>query len=406
MKEIIQFKTAKRFLIVRMLAKMAHCCYFCIFPIFLYKRGFSVFDISVLETVFSLGIVCFEIPTGLIADRIRRDKCIHLSYVLLLVSYVMIFLNQSYGILVAANILMAISASFSSGIIDVWLIDGLESDGFDGGMAIISSFMQMVDNLGSTIGLILGGILAVLAIQFAFSGGLILIILAVVFCFILVKDNTKQNTENVMQNEPIKTYLVNSAKAVTLPFLCVSISMAFVSFAIASPLNDHWQVQFNLKGITNEFLLSNIYSIRTILIIVGGLIVGKISRREQGHNLGIFRIFISCSAIALIVSAVSTNCWISLIGWAVISVTNTIARSFWTAELIGTMDASRKSTLFSVNSLIFSLASALGSLTIGKIAEIKSISYGWVICGIIMIVAVLFSFIATAQVRRNSNKSR
>jgi len=399
---ILKFHIAKRYFIIRLLARIAHACYFCLFPIYLYNRGYNVFDISVLETIFALCIVLFEVPTGIIADRMRRDKCIHLSYVLLLFSYVMIFVNQSYIILVIANIIMALSAAFSSGIIDVWLIDGLQNEGYAESMTNISSFMQITDNLGLTIGLLVGGGLATLTMKYAFIGGLTLIVLANILCFGLVKDeNYKKNV--IAHDERIAEYLLNSIKVVTLPFLCVSVSMAFVSFAIASPLNDHWQVFFNLKGIDNKFLLSNIYSIRTVLIIIGGILASKLAKREDRRNLSIFRTFIFCSAIALIISAFSPNCWMSLLFWSIISITNTIARSFWTAELISTMDPSRRSTLFSINSLIFSLASAGGSLVIGKVAELRSISYGWVICGCIMFGAVLFSFIATVQVRKKVN---
>lgn len=408
MKSVIKYRSAQKFLVVRVLVRMAHACYFCLFPIYLFNKGYNVFDISVIETIFSLGIVCFEIPTGVIADRMRRDKCIHLSYILMLVAYLMIFMNQSYVILVAANIIMALSASFSSGIIDVWLIDSLQNEGYDDGMAKISGFMQMIENLGSTLGLLLGGFLAVLTIDYAFLGGLILIIVANICCFMLINDvTTKQVQENkIVHSEGIKEYMSNSIKAVTLPFLCVSLSMAFVSFSIASPLNEHWQVYFNLKGINNEFLLSNIYSIRTVLIIVGGIIAGKLTKKQQGKNLVVFRIFISCSAVALIISAITTNCWISLLFWSVISVTNTIARSFWTAELVSTMEPSRRSTLFSVNSLIFSLASAAGSLTIGKLAELRGLSYGWIICGLVMFMGVLFSLIATYQVLKSRRKDK
>lgn len=404
MRRLLRYKTAKKYLIIRLLAKMAHSCYFCLFPVFLFNRGYSIFDISILDTIFSIGIVLFEVPTGIIADRMRRDKCIHLSYILMLLAYLFIYIDISFPMLVVANLIMALASAFSSGIIDVWLLDGLKGDGCDEGMAITSGFMQVIENLGLTIGLFLGGLLVTMTIRYAFAGGLVLLIIAVILCFILICDAGGGEVDNIA-SEKIGEYIINSIKAVTAPFLGVSFTMAIVSFAIASPLNVHWQVFFNQKGIDSEFILSNLYSIRTVLIVIGGIIAGTFKKRESGNNLLIFRIFIPISALALILSAVIDNCWISLGLWSIISITNTIARSFWTAELLSTMGESRRSTLFSINSLIFSFASAAGSLVIGKIADVRGIDLAWEICGCVMILAVVFSFYASKLVKERGRKA-
>lgn len=371
MRRLLRYKTAKKYLIIRLLAKMAHSCYFCLFPVFLFNRGYSIFDISILDTIFSIGIVLFEVPTGIIADRMRRDKCIHLSYILMLLAYLFIYIDISFPMLVVANLIMALASAFSSGIIDVWLLDGLKGDGCDEGMAIISGFMQVIENLGLTIGLFLGGLLVTMTIRYAFAGGLVLLIIAVILCFILICDAGGGEVDNIA-SEKIGEYIINSIKAVTAPFLGVSFTMAIVSFAIASPLNVHWQVFFNQKGIDSEFILSNLYSIRTVLIIIGGIIAGTFKKRESGNNLLIFRIFIPISALALILSAVIE---------------------------------SRRSTLFSINSLIFSFASAAGSLVIGKIADVRGIDLAWEICGCVMILAVVFSFYASKLVKERGRKA-
>lgn len=408
MNELLRYKTSRRYFIISAMAKMAHACYFCLFPVFLYSKGFSLLDISVMGIVFTMGIVLLEVPTGIIADRIRIDWCIKLSYILMTIAYLVIFINQSYIVLVGANILMALSAAFSSGIIDVWLLDGLRQDGFDGEMTEVASFMQIVNNLGLTIGLLLGGIMTELSLKYAFTSGLALIVCANILCFLLVKNNNSSDGDigEIQEKESIKKYLGRSIKSVTASFLCVSVSMAFIAFAIASPLNDHWQVFFYLRGIKSNFLLSNIYTIRTILIIVGGILAGKLTKKKIFDNLSLFRLGIACSAVALLVTALSQNWVISLLFWSIISITNTIARSFWTAELISTMDVKRRSTLFSVNSLIFSLGTTLGSLSIGKIAEVKGVGFGWIFCSCVMVVAILFSFIATVQVKKTRKESR
>ena len=218
MRRLLRYKTAKKYLIIRLLAKMAHSCYFCLFPVFLFNRGYSIFDISILDTIFSIGIVLFEVPTGIIADRMRRDKCIHLSYILMLLAYLFIYIDISFPMLVVANLIMALASAFSSGIIDVWLLDGLKGDGCDEGMAIISGFMQVIENLGLTIGLFLGGLLVTMTIRYAFAGGLVLLIIAVILCFILICDAGGGEVDNIA-SEKIGEYIINSIKAVTAPFL-------------------------------------------------------------------------------------------------------------------------------------------------------------------------------------------
>lgn len=389
---LLKYQTAKRFSIFQLLSKMAHYCFFSLFAVFLSDKGYTVLDISIINTVYSVGIVCFELPTGIIADKIRRDKCIHLSSLLMAIAYLMIYLSQEYFVLVLSNIMMALSGSFMSGVIDVWLIDGLETEGSKEGLEKVSALMMAANSVGATLGLIIGGFIALFSLNATFLIGLILIILTCIVSFLLIDNRSSIN--KTIREENLKNYICNTFMAITAPFLAVSIAMAFLSFAIASPLSDHWQIYFNDKGIDNKFVLSNIYSIRTVLVVLGGAIAGRISNIFHKDNLYIFRIFISCSAICLILSAIIPQYWIALFCWSLISLFNAVGRSFWNAKLITTMEVARRSTLFSVNSLIFSGASVLGSLIMGGVALNKGISVAWVCCGGVLVISVLFSVFA------------
>ena len=256
----------------------------------------------------------------------------------------------------------------------------------------MNSILLKTSSIGDTLGQLLGGVGGLVCIKIPFLVGITVATYSVIYLVYAIKtiyrDTLKIKKQHDISFKREKSWNVIIRKKF-IRAIRVSIMMAFIAFGIASPLNQHWQIFFHELGISNNFVLANIYTIRTILIILGGNIAKTISYKIKKTNLFIFRYSILISAAALFLCTITTNYIGAILFWSIISISNTVARVFFMTELIEVIPKERRATLLSVNSLIFSSGSFLGGITIGYIADRFTLSVGWRFCVIAFVIAFI-----------------
>jgi MFS family permease len=97
-------------------------------PFFL-EKGLDQTDIFVLQSIFSLAYVLWEIPSGWVADRIGRARSIKLSLPFAVVSMVAYGLSGHYWQFVVCELLLAVASGLISGADEALLIDSLKAAG-------------------------------------------------------------------------------------------------------------------------------------------------------------------------------------------------------------------------------------------------------------------------------------
>jgi MFS family permease len=152
--------------------------------LFLLDAGLSVAEVFIANAAFSVGTVLFEIPTGVVADTIGRRVSFLLSLVVLATSTLgYVWLAQVGGGVVAfsaVSVFMGLGFTFYSGAMEAWLVDGIRSLGFDGGLDRIFARAQIIGGASMLIGTVGGGLLGQidLAIPFLVRAGLLFVLLA------------------------------------------------------------------------------------------------------------------------------------------------------------------------------------------------------------------------------------
>jgi MFS family permease len=97
-------------------------------PFFL-EKGLSLSRIFLLQSIFSLALLVWEIPSGYIADRFGRAFSIKLSVPIAGLSMLCYGLSSRYWQFVACELGLAIAMGMVSGVDEALLIDSLKADG-------------------------------------------------------------------------------------------------------------------------------------------------------------------------------------------------------------------------------------------------------------------------------------
>ncbi|HEY5943876.1 MAG TPA: MFS transporter [Kofleriaceae bacterium] len=161
--------------------------------LFLLDGGLSNYEAFAANAIYTLGLVLFEIPTGMVADTWGRRTSYLLGAAIQLVGNLLYFWMWhthgpfwGWGI---ASLLLGFGYTFFSGALEAWLVDGLKHAGYDGDLDPIFAKNQIVTGVAMLVGTIAGGFIAqlvTLGAPYLVRAGLQLI--SFVVAFAIMKD--------------------------------------------------------------------------------------------------------------------------------------------------------------------------------------------------------------------------
>jgi MFS family permease len=132
--------------------------------LFLLDGGLSNVEAFAANAIYTLGLVLFEIPTGMIADTWGRRTSYLIGAAVQLVAnllYVWMWYTHSpfWGWAIA-SLLLGCGYTFFSGALEAWLVDALAHTGYGGDLDRIFAQNQIVTGATMLVGTITGGFIA------------------------------------------------------------------------------------------------------------------------------------------------------------------------------------------------------------------------------------------------------
>lgn len=152
--------------------------------LFLLDAGLSLSEVFITNAFFSVGIVLFEIPTGIVADLFGRRTSYLASVGVLSLTTVAYLAAAAAETSVVIFSLISIALGFGftlySGALVAWLVDGLKSIGADTELDSVFARSQQVIAVAMLSGTLVGGFLGQvdLAIPMLVRSGLLVLLLA------------------------------------------------------------------------------------------------------------------------------------------------------------------------------------------------------------------------------------
>jgi MFS family permease len=132
--------------------------------IFLLDAGLNNVEAFAANAFFTLGMLVFEIPTGVVADtRGRRLSYVLGAATLLFSTLLYLFMWQVHAPLwgwAIASILLGLGFTFFSGATEAWLVDALTATGFHGHLEHVFGRAQTVGGAAMLTGTVAGGVIA------------------------------------------------------------------------------------------------------------------------------------------------------------------------------------------------------------------------------------------------------
>ena len=146
--------------------------------IFLLDAGLSNLEAFAANAFFTVGMVVFEVPTGIVADTVGRRASYLLGTVTLTATtllYVLLWeLHAPFWEWAVVSMLLGLGFTFFSGAVEAWLVDALQATGFTGSLDSVFAKGQVVSGFAMLTGSVIGGYVAQvtsLGVPFLLRGG-------------------------------------------------------------------------------------------------------------------------------------------------------------------------------------------------------------------------------------------
>jgi MFS family permease len=155
--------------------------------LFLLKAGLNIFQVFIVNAIFSAGMTVFEFPTGVLADTRGRRISFLLSTLILAGGTLGYVLGaQMPGKLLAlsvASIVMGLGYTFYSGAVEAWLVDALNASGYQGSLDRVFARSSLISGAAMLAGTVSGGVLGDqnLAIPYLLRAAMLILLFGLAF---------------------------------------------------------------------------------------------------------------------------------------------------------------------------------------------------------------------------------
>ena len=372
--------------------------------LFLLDAGLTNLEAFAANAFFSLGMVIFEVPTGVVADTLGRRMSYLLGTVTLAVTtalyYLLWVMHSPFWAWAIVSVLLGLGFTFFSGAVEAWLVDALTATGYTGSLERVFGRGMAVSGAAMFIGSLAGGAIAQLTnlgVPFVLRA-VILVLMFIVAAFVMHdlgftpagRAHPLQATKRVMR-ESVKYGLRRPAVRFVMfaSFFTTGVGF-YVFYALQPYLVELW-------GDPNAYTIAGLAAaILSGSQVIGGLIAPWVRARFRRRTTTII-LSLVVSSLVLVALGITRNFWIAFALLVVWGLVDAAAGPVQRAYLNDMIPSAQRATVLSFDSLLGSAGGAVIQPVLGRSADIWGYPGSLILSGGIQIIAAPFLWLSRRQ---------
>ena len=372
--------------------------------LFLLDAGLSNFEAFAANAFFTVGMVIFEIPTGVVADTVGRKVSYVLGTVTLSVTtalYWMLWLWSAPFVWWAiVSVLLGLGFTFFSGAVEAWLVDALNSTGYSGGLEAVFGRGLMVTGIAMFVGSVLGGVVAQatnLGVPFLVRAGVLVVMF--VFALFVMKDIGFSPDRSMGPIEATRNVLTQSVehglKRRSVRYMILAAPFAsgvgFYAFYALQPY------LLELYGDPTAYSIAGLAAaVLSLAQVAGGLFAPQVRKMFARRTTAVIAADIA-SVVVLVVLGLNSFFWLAvalLVAWGFVFAAARPVRQAYLNEMI---PSKQRATVLSFDSLFGSIGGVVIQPGLGRAADIGGYGMSLVIGAAVQLIGVPLLYASRAQ---------
>lgn len=345
--------------------------------IFLLDAGLSNFEAFAANACFTAGMVLFEIPTGVVADRWGRRAsflCGTLTLAATTGLYVLLWqLHSSFVWWAIVSALLGLGFTFFSGATEAWLVDALTITRFEGQLETVFARGQLVIGVMTLSGSVAGGFLAQLTnLGVPYLARAVVLVVMFVVALIMMHDlgftpargkRPMAEMKMILNSSVEHGMRVPAVRAIMLAGMFTGGIGIYVFYALQPHLLNLWgnQKAYGIAGLVAALVAA--------AQILSGFLTPLIRRAFQRRTSALLTLE-ALAVVMLALIGLVGNFWVVIVLimlWAFAAYVGTPIRQ---AYLNGMIPSKERATILSFDSLINSTGGIVAQPLLGKSADV------------------------------------
>lgn len=392
-------ETAKRiirtYLVLQFGNTLAASLIWGINTLFLLNAGLSIFEAFLANAFYTLGMVIFEIPTGIVADSWGRRTSYLLGTVTLSASTILYFVlwqaHSPFWLWAVASMLLGLGYTFFSGAVEAWLIDALHYVRYKGKVEAVFGKAQIVGGAAMLIGTLGGGLIAQftnLGVPYLIRGGILLLLFVVAWVTLRDIGFVPERNERVFKamRTLLESSIDNGLKVLPVRWLMFSAvilsSVGFYAFYALQPY------LLELFGDTTAYWVAGLAATLVALAqISGGLLAGRIAGLFARRTTALVLMTVASSAV-LVLLYFCHNFYLVLaliFVWGILFAATMPIRQTY---MNGMIPSKQRATVLSFDSVMSNLGGMVLQPGLAKVADMYSYGASFFVGGVVQLFAL------------------
>jgi MFS family permease len=378
--------------------------------LFLLDAGLSISEAFAANAFFTVGMVLFEVPTGVVADAVGRRASFLLGAATLFASTLLYLLMwQTSGPFLAwaaVSVTLGLGFTFFSGATEAWLVDGLCATGYEGSLEAAFARGQIATGAAMLTGTVAGGVLAQLTnlgVPYALRALMLGLTFAVAWRAMhdvgftpttgtsvtrQMRGIVRSSLDHGLLNPPVRWLMLAA------PFTA---GVTIYGFYAAQPF------LLELYGDREAYAVAGLSAALVAgAQILGGVLVPYVTTAFRRRTSVILAGSVATTGM-LVLLGWASSFWVAIGLLAVWATAFAVAVPVRQAFLNDLIPSAQRATVLSSDSLLSSAGGAVAQPGLGKVADAWSYGASYVVCAGVELLAL--PFIVLARRQRASSES-
>ncbi len=399
------WRTVQRtYLVLTLLTTLAASFIWGINTLFLLDAGLSNTEAFAANAFFTVGLLVFEVPTGVVADtRGRRFSFLLGCGTLVAATLLYLLMWQLHAPLwgwAIASILLGLGFTYFSGATEAWLVDALNVTGFTGNLESVFGRGQTVSGAAMLVGTVGGGLIAQatnLGVPYLVRA--MMLVLALVIAYRLMHDlgfAPKREASAMLEVRKVVRGAVDGGFR-NAPVRWVMLTAPF-TFGVG--IYAFYAIQPHLLDLYGDRTAYGVAGLAAAIIagaqIVGGLVVPWVRRlfSRRTHAL----IGGTALTVVLMLGIGLTDSFVIAVALVVIwAFAFAIEAPLRAAFVNGLIPSNQRATVLSFDGLLGSAGGVVAQPALGRIADVSGYGTSYLVAGGLQLLALPFAILARLE---------
>jgi len=347
-------------------------------------------ELLLLGTALELSYFVFQLPTGVLADLVSRRICVLTGLFIVGVAQVMASLSASYANLISAWAVLGFGAALNNGAEDAWIADELSAELGDHRMTGVYLRATQLGLLGTVVGSLLSGLVALAGLALPLRvGGTLTCLLAAGAALVMPERHFRRPAapagpgriaRQSARQLVAQTRLAHRA-IVAVPGLVLLFGMTLCTGLWSESFDRLWGA-FLLRDITfprvawmHPAMWFSVLAAAAAILGLGATQLAKRRTERLGPDSVVSALLVLTVAIgAAVVGMASAHAFAVVVaGFLVVSVLRPVLYPLVSGWMVSRIESSVRATALSARDMFDSAGQIVGGPVIGVIGTLASI---------------------------------